>query len=200
LIESIDHITRSTFREIGDTILLLGESGEELGGSEYLAAIHGVVAGAPPECDLELERRAIDAVVEAIRSGVVTSAHDVSDGGLAVAIAECCIAMKGEETGANVDLGDSSTTSFRGALFGESQARFVVTSNDPAAVERIARKHGIPAARLGTVTPADEGFVLHAYGRTIETDIEKLSSAWHDAIPNIMAAPVAVAEPALVGV
>jgi len=200
LIESIDHITRSTFRDAGDTILLLGESREELGGSEYLAAIHGLVAGAPPACDLAAERSAIDAVLEGIRSGVVASAHDVSDGGLAVAVAECCIAVEGAETGANIDLGDSAATSFRGALFGESQARFVVSSDDPAAVELIAGKHGVAVRRLGTVTTADEGFVVRAYGRTIETDIETLSSAWHDAIPDIMAGPAAVFEPAPAGV
>jgi phosphoribosylformylglycinamidine synthase II len=200
LIDSIDHITRSTFRNSGDTILLLGESREEIGGSEYLATIHGLVVGAPPSCDLALERSAIDAVLEGIRSGVVASAHDVSDGGLAIALAECCIAVKGGETGANVDLGDSAATSFRGALFGESQARFVVTSDEPAAIERIAGKYGVIVRRIGTVRSADEGFVLRAYGRTIDTDIETLSSAWHDAIPNIMAGPAAAVEPALAGV
>ena len=124
----------------------------------------------------------------------------MSDGGLAVALAECCIAVKGAETGANVDLGDSAANSFRGALFGESQARFVVTSDDPAALEQIAEKHGVTVTRLGTVTTPDEGFVLRAYGRTIDTDIETLSSAWHDAIPDIMAGPAAAVEPALAGV
>jgi phosphoribosylformylglycinamidine (FGAM) synthase-like enzyme len=88
----------------------------------------------------------------------------------------------------------------RGALFGESQARFVIATAEPATVEQIAKKHGVPASRIGTVTSADEGFVLRAYGRTMRTDIETLSSAWHDAIPRIMGAPAAAVEPVLAGV
>ncbi|HEV7836759.1 MAG TPA: phosphoribosylformylglycinamidine synthase subunit PurL, partial [Gemmatimonadaceae bacterium] len=92
LIDDVSHITRATFQHDGDAILLLGDLGNELGGSEYLARIHDSVLGAPPACDLAREKTLIDALLESIRAGLVTSAHDCSDGGLAVALAECCIA------------------------------------------------------------------------------------------------------------
>ncbi|MFL5565530.1 MAG: phosphoribosylformylglycinamidine synthase subunit PurL, partial [Gemmatimonadaceae bacterium] len=104
LIDDLSHITRATFQQDGDAILLLGDIGGELGGSEYLASSHGRVIGAPPRCDVDLERKVIDALLDAIRAGVVSSAHDCSDGGLAVALAECCIADRENETGAEIDL------------------------------------------------------------------------------------------------
>ena len=203
LVESLAHVTRSTFTNPGDTVLLLGDSRDEIGGSEYLAVIHDVVAGAPPACDLDRERRAIDALLDAISAGGVSSAHDVSDGGLAVAIAESCMAERGAETGAKIDLGDLGGVSERGALFGESQARFVVSSSSPELVETAARKHGVPIRRIGVVTERDAGLWITAGLRTIETGIDEISSAWHDAIPAIMSSPAAVAadaEPVMAGV
>ena len=201
LIDSLDHVTPSAFQTVGDTIVLLGETRDELGGSEYLAAIHGVVAGRPPECDLQSERDAIDALLESIAGGHVASAHDVSDGGLAVALAECCMAQLEKQTGASVDLGDIRTVPARAALFGESQARFIVTSSSPERIEKIARRHGVPVTRIGHVVAREAGFSLKAGNVSIESDIDSLASAWHDAIPSIMSAPAAaVAEPALAGV
>src|SRR5205085_1978614 len=91
VIESLKHVTRSAFAKDGDEIVLFGEPTDELGASEYLHAVHGVIAGAPPGCNLERERATIDALLEAIEAGAVRSAHDCSDGGLAVALAECCM-------------------------------------------------------------------------------------------------------------
>src|SRR6185436_6933568 len=88
LIESQVHITRSNFQAEGDVIILLGEPTTELGGSEYLARIHQTVAGSPPRCDLDAEHALIEALLESISGGVVNSAHDCSDGGFAVALAE----------------------------------------------------------------------------------------------------------------
>src|SRR5678816_3074343 len=104
VIESISNVTRSTFESAGDTILLVGDTREEMGGSEYLATIHNLVAGQPPVCDLNAEKNAIDALLEAIESESVNSAHDVSDGGLAVALAECCMANRDMQLGADIDL------------------------------------------------------------------------------------------------
>src|SRR4030095_9943765 len=94
LVDDIDHVTRATFQRSGDAIVLLGEPTSEIGASEYLARIHGVTAGAPPSCDLGAEARLLDALLEAIRAGVVSSAHDCSEGGLAVCLAECAIANR----------------------------------------------------------------------------------------------------------
>jgi phosphoribosylformylglycinamidine synthase subunit PurL len=195
LIDSVENITGSTFQTPGDIILLMGDSLDELGGSEYLAAIHGVVAGAPPVCDLDAERHAIDALLEAINSGLIRSAHDCSDGGLAVAIAEACIAKRGVETGAKVDLTGAASISSRGMFFGESQARYVISSSQPDEVEAIMKKHGVPIRRIGLVTDAEQGLTIQFGDRVIDIDVQAASSAWHDAIPAIMSAPAVVVEP-----
>jgi phosphoribosylformylglycinamidine synthase len=195
LIESVSHLTRSAFRAPGDTILLMGETREELGGSEYLASIHGIVAGAPPTCNLENEKSAIAALHEAITKGAVSSAHDCSDGGLAVALAECCIANASAQTGASVDLDaayrDMNGISGRAVLFGESQGRFVLSSSNPAAVETIAAKHGVPVHAIGIVLDSHDGFTITLGRRVIAASVKALSRAWHDAIPAIMSSAVA---------
>ncbi|HEX9084643.1 MAG TPA: phosphoribosylformylglycinamidine synthase subunit PurL, partial [Gemmatimonadaceae bacterium] len=151
LIDDLSHITRATFQRDGDTILLLGELGGELGGSEYLATIHGKVIGAPPRCDVEREKALIDTLLEAIRAGAVSSAHDCSDGGLAVALAECCIANPEHESGADIDLSSHSTLQNRAILFGEGQGRIVVSSPAPERVLAIAARVGVPCAQIGRV-------------------------------------------------
>ena len=195
VLESIGNVTRSTFENTGDSILLVGDTRDELGGSEYLATIHGTVAGQPPQCDLDLERRAIDALLEAIADGVVASAHDCSDGGLAVAIAECCIANLDNQLGAEADISGIAALSPRSAFFSETQGRYVLSSPDPATVERIMQGHGVPVTRIGIVVSRSSGFKLSYNDRVIESDIDSLSSAWHGAIPSIMSAPAVAEEP-----
>jgi phosphoribosylformylglycinamidine synthase len=195
LIESIDKVTRSTFASAGDTILLAGDTHDELGGSEYLARIHDLVAGAPPVCDLDAEAKAIDGLLESIDAGVISSAHDVSDGGIAVALAECCIANLDVQYGADVDLSGIADIASRSAFFGETQARYVLSSNAPEAVERIMNQLGVPIRRIGRVTDAAKGLTIRFGDSLIQSDISAIASAWHDAIPTIMAAPALAAEP-----
>jgi phosphoribosylformylglycinamidine synthase len=198
LVESLDHVTRGAFSEPGDAIVLLGEPTGELGGSEYLARIHGVVAGAPPACDLDGERRLIDALLTAIGRDGVRSAHDVSDGGLAVAIAECCIGDAERVMGADVDLTEWSSVPHRALFFGEGQGRIVVSTPDPAVVLAVASEAGVPARVIGTVRPGSNGLSIHgSQGATLRVTTEALVRAYHDAIPSIMSgsvAAVAVAE------
>ncbi len=194
LIDSLSHVTRSTFVNPGDTILLMGETSDELGGSEYLACIHGIVGGTPPRCDLLKEKAAIDALHEAIVTGAVSSAHDCSDGGLAVALAECCVADRLAQTGASIDL-DASYRDMNGApsravFFGESQGRFVLSTSEPAIVESIAGKHGVPIHAIGIVLDRHEGFSMTLGRQVINSGVMALSAAWHDAIPSIMSRPV----------
>jgi phosphoribosylformylglycinamidine synthase len=208
LIDSLSHVTRSTFVNPGDTILLMGETREELGGSEYLASIHGVVGGAPPECDLDKEKAAIDALHEMIVSGAVASAHDCSDGGLAVALAESCIANRAAQVGASVDLdaayADMNKASVRAVFFGETQGRYVISSHAPTVVEKIAAKHGVPIHAVGIVLDRHEGFTVRLKDRAIRSTVKSLSAAWHDAIPAIMSSgvvtPSETDSPALAGV
>jgi len=199
LCESLDHVTRATFDNPGDIILLMGDTHNELGGSEYLAHVHGIVAGAPPACDLDHERRSIDALLEAISAGLINSALDCSDGGLAIALAECCVANLKHQTGADVEITEIGSLPDRALYFGETQGRYVITSSSPAQVETIAARHSVPIHRIGVVRESEAGFSVRAPGSSIESDVASLSSAWHDAIPSIMssAAVATEAEPAM---
>ncbi len=197
VLESLDHVTPAAFQRAGDAILLLGEPTEELGASEYLACIHGIVAGAPPKCDLERERAVIDSLLESIVGGHVRSAHDCSDGGLAVAVAECAIGDRERMHGAELDLESWAELPLRALLFGEAQARVIVSTGEPDLVLAICRKHGVPAQRIGTVREADFGLQLDIGGRVVRAALDRLAAAYHDAIPNIMlgsAAGIAVLE------
>jgi phosphoribosylformylglycinamidine synthase len=161
--------------------------GDELGGSEYLATIHGEVLGAPPRCDLGREKAVIDALLEAIRSGSVSSAHDCSDGGLAVALAECCVANRDCESGAEIDLSNYSSFSDRAILFGESQGRIVVSSSAPERVLEIAERMGVPSARIGLVRRHSESLEITLPTRSMRIPLPRLRRAYHATIPTIMA-------------
>ena len=187
LIDDLSHITRATFQHDGDSILLLGEIGGELGGSEYMATIHGKVIGAPPRCDLAREKLVIDALLDAIRSGAVTSAHDCSDGGLAVALAECCIANRDKESGADIDLSGHSSLSDREILFGESQGRIVVSSAAPERVLDIAARAGVPCAKIGRVRRRSEWLEIALPKQSMRCPLSRLRRAYHATIPGIMA-------------
>jgi phosphoribosylformylglycinamidine synthase len=197
LVESLAHVTRSAFEDDGDAIVLLGEPTAELGGSEYLARIHGLVGGAPPQCDPALERATIEVLLETIRGGHVSSAHDCSDGGLAVALAECAILRRERLTGAEVDLSAWAHLPLRALLFGEAQARIVVGTGAPEAVLAAARRRGVPARRIGQVRAAARELSLRVGDRVLRAPLERLARAYHEAIPTAMtraATAVAITE------
>ena len=87
----VQHVT-PWFKSPGDLVVLLGRTREELGGSEYLKVVHGLVSGTPPWIDLKLEQAVHQCCLNAIKRGIILSAHDISEGGLAVTLAECCMA------------------------------------------------------------------------------------------------------------
>ncbi len=186
LIDDLSHVTRATFQRDGDGILLLGEMGGELGGSEYLATIHGAVIGAPPACDVHREKVTIDVLLEAIRAGVVRSAHDCSDGGIGIALAECCIANPESESGADIDLSRWVHLPNRAVLFGETQGRFIVSSPAPERVEAIARKAGISCTRLGTVRRSSETLTIALADGVVRAPRAMMRRAYHQTIPEIM--------------
>jgi len=137
----------------GDTVVLLGadvaQPSATLAGSEYLAQLHGKVAGRP-RIDLDLESRVQRLVIEAHARWLLSSAHDCADGGLAVAVSECCIAADAGLDAADVDLGPRLDA----ALFGEAQSRFVVSvteEQDLEALRRLAGERQVPFAVLGVV-------------------------------------------------
>jgi phosphoribosylformylglycinamidine synthase len=131
--------------------VLVGELGNELGASLYLREVHGLKRGRPPELNLEREKKMHVAVLAAIRAGLVRSAHDLADGGLLIALAECAVA--GAKTfGAYVHIpgGDGRLDAL---LFGESQGRALLTSSPEklSALLALLESHGVPARRLGAV-------------------------------------------------
>ena len=202
VLEDAAHATGLRFTTPGDAIVLLGENTAELGGSEYLAWIHGVVAGAPPACDLDAERRLIDALLAGIRAGHVRSAHDCSEGGIAVALAESCIADRTQPMGAAVDLSPWSSLPTRALLFGEAQGRVLLSTADAEAVLAIAKRHGVPARVIGKVTEAGSGLRIAAGRTTLQLSSERLVEAYHEAIPRAMAraaAEVVREDPAMAG-
>jgi phosphoribosylformylglycinamidine synthase len=186
LIDDLAHITRATFQHDGDAVLLLGDMDGELGGSEYLSTIHGKVLGAPPRCDLSLEKKVIDSLLEAIRAGAVSSAHDCSDGGLAIALAECCVADLECQSGAEIDLSAFGSIPNRGVLFGETQARIVISSPVPERVLEIAGKAGVRCARIGTVRRTSDSLAIKLGNTAIKAPLARLRRAYHDTIPAIM--------------
>jgi phosphoribosylformylglycinamidine synthase len=187
IIDDVSRATRSTFQHDGDTIVLIGDPGGELGGSEYLATIHDAVLGRPPSCDLDHERATIDTVLDAIGEGVITSAHDCSDGGLAVAVAECCIANRDAQLGAELDLSDNAGRSSRELLFGETQARIIVSTPHPEHVMEIAARHHAPAERIGVVRAGPDKLEIKLPKGALRASLSRLSDAYHNAIPTIMA-------------
>jgi phosphoribosylformylglycinamidine synthase len=186
VIESLQHVTRSHFTGDRDGIVLLGENTEELGASEYLQRIHAVVAGAPPRCDLAAERRLMDALLDAIGSGAVRSAHDCADGGLAVALAECVMLDRERLMGASIDLSDWRELPLRALLFGEAQGRVIVSTPDALNVLTIARRHGVPATTIGTVHAASGSLDITIGDRELHFPVARLAEAYHEAIPRIM--------------
>ena len=197
LVDSLAHITRSAFSTPGDAIVLLGENSDELGGSEYLARIHGEVAGRPPRCDLSRERALIAALLEAIRDGTVRSAHDCADGGLAIALAECVMMERAQPTSARVDLSPWKSLPRRALLFGEAQGRVVLSTPDPVAVLAIATRHGVPARTIGEVTAASAPFTIAFGDATLTVAVSALADAYHEAIPRVMSRTASAQDVAL---
>ena len=175
LIEDASRALASAFRDDGDLVYLLGVTGDDIGGSEYLKVIHGRVAGRPPRLDLEAERRLHAMLAEGADRGVLLSAHDVSDGGLAVTLAECCFA--GEEPGRGGRFEIPGALAADRLIFAETPSRAVVTTRDDLRIAELARRHGVPWARIGTV--GGDRLTLVAGGRVVaDQPIAAIHAAW----------------------
>ncbi|MEK4103103.1 phosphoribosylformylglycinamidine synthase subunit PurL [Paenibacillus sp. FSL R10-2791] len=183
LVADTDHITTQGFKQEGDSILLLGVTKAELGGSEFQYAVHGVTEGRPPALDLATEKKLLNAVLTSIRGGLVRSAHDLSEGGLAVALAESCISG---EIGANVELSANGLRSDV-ALFSESQSRIVLTAAPERAEELKAAiaASGVPVEIIGTV--GGDRLRVNLDGvSALDEAVAELKFVWEDAIPCLM--------------
>ncbi len=146
IIDDISLITTVDFKDSGHDIYLIGEMKDEIGGSEYLKTIHDKVTGKIPGIDLETHKKTIDLLLNLIKSGLVQSAQDISDGGLAVALAECCFA---NGIGATVTI--DSDIRPDSLLFGETQSRVLFTSlpKHQTKVWQLFGRHGVPVQKIG---------------------------------------------------
>jgi phosphoribosylformylglycinamidine synthase II len=179
LITDVDHITTQDFKNEGDVIILLGDTFAELGGSEYQKLVTGAISGRPPQLDLTKEAAVQKLVLTAIRQGLVNSAHDLSEGGLGVALAESCF---GKNIGAQVELTSDLRTDV--LLFSESQSRILLSASkeQAEAIVALAGEHGVPAAKIGTI--GGERLVVTVNGtEAINASTQEVKAAWKDAIP-----------------
>ncbi len=183
LVKSLDHVTTMEFKDKDDLVILIGETKEELGASEYLDIIHGLVSGDVPELDLELERKAQDFILHIIREGLVKSAHDLGDGGLAVALAESCIASG---FGANVFLDLDMRAD--ALLFGESQTRFMLSAGSDSAEKIIdlAAEKGLIAGVIGRVTETQDVIIRNMDEKLIEIPVEDCRDAFATGFDKLM--------------
>jgi len=220
LIEKLEHVTTQWFKDDGDAIILLGDAVDQadpilgLGGSAYLQVVHGKKAGSPPRCDLEVAKTLHTTLLGLIQSGLVKSAHDCSEGGLAVALTESCISqLIARETprliGATIDLSgvaasrqsaadqteeknaalsrDAATTRLDALLFGETQSRVVISCKPLDAVKVVERAKlmGVPAVQIGKVG-GDQLTVKTASGE-FSAPLTELHDAWWNSIARAMA-------------
>jgi len=216
VIDKPEHVTTQWFKDEGDAIILLGDAVDQadpifgLGGSAYLQVIHGKKTGSPPRCDLEVARTLHTTLIGLIQSGLVKSAHDCSEGGLAVALAESCISqLIARDTprliGATIDLtnwegqrvadpnqknGDGGTpslpTRLDALLFGETQSRIVISCKaiDVVKVVERARLMGVPAVQIGKVGGAQ--LTVKTAGGEFSAPLTELHDAWWNSIARAM--------------
>ena len=185
LIEDSKHITTQFFKQAGDVILLIGDLGSELGASHFLKIVHGRKEGAPPRLDFEKEKRAHDAVRSLIRIGLVQSAHDCSEGGLAVALAEACLSGQ-QAFGAEVEFGETGLRPDV-LLFNETQSRIIISvkKNNATAALALLEWRSVPARRLGAITKSDS-LKISADGTTYAWSVPELDASWSQSIEKLM--------------
>ncbi|MGI9628060.1 MAG: AIR synthase-related protein, partial [Longimicrobiales bacterium] len=194
LVDDVDTVMPHAFQTEGDTVFLLGTNKGELGGSEYLYQIHDLVAGEPPDVDLAAERSLQNLLLATARERLASSAHDLSEGGLAAALAECCLGRprSGPGVGARIELKDSLGEV--PLLFGESHGRALVScaADQKEALLKLAERHGVPIEEIGSVEAAGLGLAIKTPKNDLRFSLEELGTAYFGAIPEAMgeAAPL----------
>jgi phosphoribosylformylglycinamidine synthase len=200
-IENIEHVTTSNFKNEGDIVAVIGiplpitklrqadihpplvegKPGTGIGGSEYLKVIHNEVTGDAPDIDLEHEKKLIKATLELINNRLLNSAHDISDGGLAVALAECCIINRNNPIGCEVSFACANRKDFE--LFNESQGRIIISLNeeDIESCQNICAKHNIGFEAIGKV-----GGKSIKINKDINLNLELVSDSYYNSIRKIM--------------
>lgn len=180
------HCTQG-FKAPGDVIFALGPVGGELAATEYLARVHGRVAGRPAPVDLALERAVQRVCIDGIRSGLIVSAHDCSDGGLAVALAEAAFAGNAGARGAEIAIVNGRGRRVDAILFGEAPSRIIVSCRPERAeaLAALATERGVPCTRIGTV--GGDRLTIAIDGVTIvDAPVRELETIWREAIPCLL--------------
>lgn len=178
LIEDVAHITTQEFKQAGDLIYVIGVAKSEFGGSELQKLMNGKIFGQAPELDLEIERKRQKQVLAAIRAGLVASAHDIAEGGFAVALAESAIGSKG--LGARVTVQGKAVVE----LFSETQSRFIVSvkPENKAQFEQL-----VEATYVGEVTEEATLFIGNQDGNSlVNLPVEEVKRTWKGAIPCLL--------------
>ncbi len=195
LIEDAASVVRRAFRSEGDAIVLLGQTQDELGGSEYLKVIHGLVRGVPPRLDLEREAALQRLLVKGVADGLIRSAHDCAEGGLAVTFAECCFDT-GLGADADIPAVEAGAPEFGdvAALFSESASRVVVSidAGRTAELQALAAESGIPATIIGRVGGNRIRVAVAGRG-VLDEPLGEAERLWSDAIGNYFESQRAIA-------
>jgi phosphoribosylformylglycinamidine synthase subunit PurL len=181
LIEKEEHITTQFFKAAGDVIILVGELGDEMGGSRFLKVCHGRKEGLPPRLDVDRELAVQNSVRDLIRAGLVRSAHDCSEGGLALALAESCFNPEGL-LGAAISLPHAADRAAAMVMFNESQSRIVISCapNDAEKITAMLTSKKVAHQKLGEV--ATKTFSIKLADTEFSWPLETIHDDWFNAI------------------
>jgi len=177
IIDDKDKVITQDYKNIDDVIILIGDRCNEIGGSEYLKSIHNIISGNSPKVDLKKEKKLYDAILEMADKKILESAHDCSDGGLAVTLAESCFKQNRKDLGAEIKFGLKYRPDFE--LFGEAHSRIVISCNPKNVdmIQSIAKQNGINSEIIGKVIK--ENFIIN---ELVNIEVEKLKISWSTGI------------------
>ena len=189
IVEDPRHITTQWFKHDDRAIILMGTTSNDLGASEYAMAMRGGLKGQVPRLDLQLERRVQEACLKVIQAGLIESAHDCSDGGLAVTIAESCFSgYRRNAVGCEVNL--EGELSGAASLFAETPSRIIVSAadNTVSQILDVARELNVAASMIGRTRGVRIRIDLNGE-RVIDRPVAEVESAWRDVLPNALERP-----------
>jgi phosphoribosylformylglycinamidine synthase len=192
LVEDAATVLGRSFRAEGHDVLLLGDIDTDLGGTAYLSTVHGLTAGRPPRLDLSREAALIDVLVRAAEGRLIRSAHDCSDGGLAVAIAECTFDSAGIGCDVNLDGPDAGEWAVPGVLFSEAAGRAVVSAEPDSrgALLALAESAGVPARVIGRTLRGRLAISVNG-ARAIDCAVADAETTWSSALEKYFASRAA---------
>jgi len=193
LIEDVKRVVQPGFKNAGDLIALLGTTRNDLSLSEYAVVFNGKTGGQVPVLDLEVEHAVQTACLRAAEAGLIRSAHDCADGGLAVALAECCFSsLNRKAIGADVDLPGDQDVATR--LFSETPSRIIISFAESAQneIEEMAAAAGCPMKLIGKVD--SDRFQIRSDGEeVIQLDVAEIEAAWRSSLKEKLQAEVLAA-------